>query len=73
MHVAAERERRGHREIDRLAIEHRQRAGQPEAHRTDVRVRRRAERGRTAAEDLGGRQQLGVDLQPDDGFDRHDT
>ena len=55
VHVAAERQRRGHGEIDRLAVEHRQRAGQAEAHRAGVRVGRRAKGRRTAAENLGGR------------------
>ena len=69
LHVAAERDRRGHREIDRPAIEHRQRAGQADAHRARMRVRRRAKCSGTAAENFGGREQLGVDFQPDDGFE----
>ena len=56
-------------EIDGTAIENRQRARQADAHRARVRVGRRAERGRTAAEDLRGRQELGVNLQPDDGLE----
>ena len=75
LHRAAERERRAHRQLDRASVEHRQRAGQAEADRAHVRVRRRAERRRTPAEDLGGGQQLRVDLEADDGLvldSRHD-
>ena len=49
-----------------LPVEHRQRAGQPEAHRADVGVRRIAEVGGAAAEDLGLGQQLDVDFESDD-------
>ena len=68
MNRAAERQRRADRTVDRAPVQHRQRARQPEAHRTDVRVGRRAERGAAAAEDLRGRQELGVDFEPDDGL-----
>src|SRR5690606_23909588 len=43
----------------------------PETHRTDVGVRRCAERRRTSTEDFGCRQQLGVDLQSDNWFVPH--
>ena len=66
VHLRPERERGPHRVVDRGAIEHRQRARVPETHRADVRVRRRAEGGRTAAEDLGRRQQLRMNLETDD-------
>ena len=58
------------RQLHGSAVQHRQRAGQAEADRADVRVRRRAERASAAAEDLGGGQQLRVDLEPDDRFER---
>ena len=40
--------------------------GQAQAHRADVGVRRIAEAGRAAAENLGARQELDVDFQSDD-------
>ncbi len=70
---AAQRERRANRKLDRAPVEHGQRARQPETHRTHRRVRRRAKRRPASAEDLGVRQQLSVDLEADDGFERHRT
>ena len=63
---ATERERGADREVDRGAIEDRQRARETETDRTDVRVGRSAERRAAAAEDLRGGQEVRVDLQPDD-------
>ena len=71
--VAAERERRLDRVVHRLAIEHRQRARQPQAHRTHLRVRRGAERRAAAAEDLRAGRELCVDFEPDDRLERHAT
>jgi hypothetical protein len=68
VHQAAGGERDPHRQLDRLAIEHRQRARVAETDRADVRVRRRAERRRTSAEDLRRGQESGVDLETDDRF-----
>ena len=68
VHVALERQRRGQRQVDRLRVHHRQRAGQPEAHRADVGVGGGAELGAAAAEDLGRGAQLRVDLEADDGL-----
>ena len=62
LNVAAERERRLDRVIDRGAVEDRQRARHAEAHGAHVRVRRRTERGAAAAEDLRAGLQLRVDL-----------
>src|SRR6185312_5410279 len=64
--AAAEGERGADGHADRVAVEDRERAGQAEAHRAHVRVGRRAEFGRATAEDLGPREELRVDLQPDD-------
>ena len=66
VHRAAERERRTHRQLDRALVEHGQRARQREAHRTGVRVRRRAEVRGAAAEDLRRRLELDVHLEADD-------
>ena len=56
-------------EVDRLAVQHRQRTRQTETHRAHVRVRRRAERRAAAAEDLRGGQELRVNLEADDGLE----
>ena len=53
-------------QLDDLLVEHRQAAGQAEAHRADVGVGLVAEAVGAAAEDLGGRGQLGVDLEAHD-------
>ncbi len=67
-HLAIQRHRGQHRELHCLAVQHRQRARKAQAHRADIRVRRIAEPGRAAAEDLGLGQKLDVNFQPDDGF-----
>ena len=65
---AAERERGAHGQLDRLAVEDRQGARQAQADGADVGVGPAAEGGRAAAEDLGPREELGVDLEADDGL-----
>ena len=67
---AAERERRPHGELHGAAVQDRQRAGQPEADGTGAVFGVGAEPRAAAAEDLGGGQQLRVDLEADDGFER---
>src|SRR6188472_3860549 len=62
---AAERHAEAHRQLDRLLVEHRQRPGQTEAHRTYVGVRLRAELVATTAEDLRLGSELAVHLEPD--------
>jgi len=60
--------------LHRGAVEAGQRAGQAQADGADLRVGRRAEARRAAAEDLRARQELRVDLQADDRLevsDRH--
>ena len=69
LHLAAEGEGGGDGIIDGPAVQHRERAGQPDAHRADVGVGPGAERGGTAAENLGLGEQLGVNLEADDGFE----
>src|SRR5712692_611515 len=64
-------DRRAQRQLDRLAVHDGQRSGIAEADRTDLRIRRRAEAGGTAAEDLGGREEPGVYLEANDGFPAH--
>ena len=66
--IAAARECGLDRVVDGLTIEHGKRAWQAQAHGTDLRVRRGAELGAAAAEDLRARLQLGVDFEADDGF-----
>ena len=68
MHLAAERDRGAHGELHRARVQHRQRARVAEADRADLRVRRRAVRGRAAAEDLARGRELDVDLEADDGL-----
>ncbi len=53
--------------LDGAPVDDRERAGESEAHRADVRVRRRAVVcGRARAEHLRCGPQLAVDLDPDD-------
>ena len=66
VNAAVERERGTDGKIDDVLIEHRQRAGESEAHRADLHVRRRTKLGRAAAECLGTREQLDVHLEADD-------
>ncbi len=56
---------------DRLAIQHRQSSGKTQANRTGIGIGRGSELGRAAAEDLGSGQQLGVNLEANDGFIGH--
>ncbi len=65
---APERERRLDRLVHGRAVQNGQRARQAEADWADVRVRRRAELGAAAAEDLRSRLELRVNLEPDDWF-----
>ena len=56
-------------EVDGLGVDHRQRAGQAEADRAGVRVRRVAEATARSAQNIFVRvDELDVDLQPDDGL-----
>jgi hypothetical protein len=55
----------------RLAVEHRQRPRHPQAHFADLGVGGPPENRGAAAKDFGRSQQLGVNLQPDDGFVGH--
>src|SRR5438093_80635 len=68
MNRTAEGDRRADRVVNGGAVENRQRAGQTETDRTDVGVGRRAESGTTSTKDLGGGQELGVDLETDNRF-----
>ena len=61
--VAVQREADADRGLDRLAVDHRHRAGQAQAGRAHVGVGLPAEGGRAAAEHLGGGVELDVDLQ----------
>ena len=70
VHLAAERERCPNRQLHGPAVEHRERARQAETHGTQLRVGLGAEPGAAAAEDLGGRQELRMDLQADDRLER---
>ncbi len=67
-HRAVQRQRGQRGKLDGLGVEHRQRAGQPQAHRADVGVGRRAETVGATAEGLGRGEQLHVDFEPDDGL-----
>ena len=60
-----ERQTAFHGDFHGLAAQHRQGAGQTQANRTHVSIGRRAEAGGAATEDLGGRRQLNVNLEPD--------
>ena len=66
--LAVDRLRRQHRKLHRLAVQHRQRAWQAEAGRADVRVRLAAVLVHAAAEGLGLRKELDVNLKPDHGL-----
>ena len=52
-------------EFDGFAAQHRQRAGEPEADRADVRVRGRAKAGGASAEYFRARTELAVDFEAD--------
>ncbi len=64
-HLRADGEPDHRGEIDGAGVQRREHAREAEAERADLRVRRRAEAGRAAAEDLGARLELRVDLEPD--------
>ncbi len=64
--AAAERQTRADAELDGHPIEDRERSRKTQADGADVRVRRRAECGAAAAENLGSGEELGVDFQADD-------
>src|SRR5215469_13246143 len=64
--LAVEGHGREYREFHRPAVEYRKRPRQPEAHRTNIRVRPITELGRAAAENLGFGQKLNVNFQPND-------
>jgi hypothetical protein len=66
---AVQPERRADAELDRAPVQNRQGAGQPEAHGADVGVRLGAELVVVAAEELGSRLQLDVDLEADHRFE----
>jgi hypothetical protein len=66
MDLAAQREGRTRGEFHGAAIQHRQRPRQAQAHRAQRGIGRRAEASGTPAEDLGGGQQLRVNLEADD-------
>ena len=70
MDLAAERQRGARRQLHRMTIEDRQRAGQAETDRAQRGIGLGAEARGAAAENLGGGQQLRVDLEADDGFKR---
>src|SRR5690606_9877555 len=71
VHRAVQAERGARAQLHRAPVHDRQRAGQPETHRADVRVRRGAELGRVRAEQLGRGRELDVDLEADDGLPPH--
>ena len=58
-------------QLDRAAIEYRERARIAEANGTDVCVGRRAECGGAGTEDLRRRRQMRMNLEADDCFPRH--
>ena len=64
-HLAVDRQRSQRGKLHRLGIQHRQRAGQPQAHRANVGVGRGAKLVGTAAKRLAGGQQLHVHFKAD--------
>ena len=71
--LALQRQRHAQAVLDRLLVEHRQRARHARAHRADGGVGRGlgGVHQRAGAEHLGLRLKLGVDFQSDDGFVSH--
>ena len=67
-HLAVDGQRGQRGKLDGLRVQHRQRAGQPQAHRADVGVGRRAKVVGATAEGLGGGEQLHVDFESDHGL-----
>ncbi len=68
--LAAERQGRSNGQLHGAAIQDRKRARQPEADGTQLGVGFGTEAGAAAAEDFSGREELGVNLQADDGLER---
>src|SRR5437879_8781877 len=66
VHGAIQGDRGAHGHFDRAFVQDGKRAGETEAHRTDVRVWRIAETRRAAAEDFGFGEKLYVDFEADD-------
>ena len=64
-HLAVERQRSQRGKFDGLCVQHRQRAGQPQANGADVRVRVRSEMIGATAKCLCGREQLHVHFKAD--------
>ena len=62
--------REAHGFAHRLAVEHRQRAGQPEAGGADMAIGRIAEACGAGAENLGFGVELNMDFKPDNGLKR---
>jgi hypothetical protein len=65
VHGAVQGERGAHGHFDRALVEHGKRAGETEAHRTDIAVWRIAEARRAATEDFGFAEQLDMDFEAD--------
>jgi len=65
---AVQCQRGAHGQFDGAFVQNRKGAGESKAYGTDIRIGRIAEVGRAAAENLGVRQKLDVDLQADDGL-----
>ena len=66
MNPRLQRKRRPHRQLHRLAVQHRQRARQTQAHRTRILIRRVSKSRRAPAERFRLRLELRVHLQPND-------
>ncbi len=58
-------------ELHGFPVQDRERTGHPQADLADLGIGRGPEGGGAAAEDLAGGEQMGVDLQPDNGFVLH--
>ena len=69
-YARADREAEAHGHANRLAIQHRQHAGEAEIDEARLGVGRRTVGRRGAGEDLRPGSELRVDLEPDDGFPR---
>ena len=65
-HLAVDGQRSQRGKLDGLRVQHRQSAGQAQAHRADIGVGSRAELIGATAEGLGRGEQLHVDLEADD-------
>ena len=71
--LGMQRHGRLQRQVERLAVHHRQRAGQAERDRVGLRVRRQAEVGPAPGEHLALGLELHVDFQADDDFVVHEA